>query len=100
MIHLGSLLKLSLSQVLHETQARDTSAKDGTNTSVVKLKEDGILEQNKPSSPFCKLYQMFKQEPDSKTPKKAPGTPASRLCTKKPISTDKVDWVSVISTPK
>uniref|UniRef100_A0A4W5R484 Marker of proliferation Ki-67 n=1 Tax=Hucho hucho TaxID=62062 RepID=A0A4W5R484_9TELE len=87
-------------QVLHETQARDTSAKDGTNTSVVKLKEDGIVEQNKPSSPFCELYQMFKQEPASKTPKKAPGTPASRLCPQKPISTNKVDRVSVISTPK
>ncbi|XP_041734234.1 titin isoform X2 [Coregonus clupeaformis] len=87
-------------QVLHETQARDTSAKDGTNTSDVKPKEDGSLEQNKPSSPFCELYQMFKQDLDSKTPKKAPGTPASRLCPQNPISTKKVDGASVISTPK
>ncbi|XP_041714339.1 proliferation marker protein Ki-67 isoform X2 [Coregonus clupeaformis] len=87
-------------QVLHETQARDTRAKDGTNTSVVQLQEDGILEQNKPSSSFCELYQMFKQDLDSKTPKKAPGTPASRLCPQKPIPTNKVDGVSVISTPK
>ncbi|CAB1337911.1 unnamed protein product [Coregonus sp. 'balchen'] len=86
-------------QVLHETQARDTRAKDGTNTSVVQLQEDGILEQNKPSS-SCELYQMFKQDLDSKTPKKAPGTPASRLCPQKPIPTNKVDGVSVISTPK
>nr|XP_029485204.1 proliferation marker protein Ki-67-like isoform X5 [Oncorhynchus nerka] len=87
-------------QVLHETQARDTSAKDGTNTSDVKPKEDGSLDQNKPSSPFCELYQMFKQDLDSKTPKKALGTPASRLCPQKPISTRKVDGASVISTPK
>nr|XP_046224924.1 proliferation marker protein Ki-67 isoform X2 [Oncorhynchus gorbuscha] len=87
-------------QVLHETQARDTSAKDGTNTSDVKPREDGSLEQNKPSSPFCELYQMFKQDLDSKTPKKALGTPASRLCPQKPISTRKVDGASVISTPK
>ncbi|XP_064780009.1 LOW QUALITY PROTEIN: proliferation marker protein Ki-67 [Oncorhynchus masou masou] len=87
-------------QVLHETQARDTSAKDGTNTSDVKPKEDGSLEQNKPSSPFCELYQMFKQDLDSKTPKKALGTPASKLCPQKPISTRKVDGASVISTPK
>ncbi|XP_020309242.1 proliferation marker protein Ki-67 isoform X3 [Oncorhynchus kisutch] len=87
-------------QVLHETQARDTSAKDGTNTSDVKPKEDGSLEQNKPSSPFCELYQMFKQDLDSKTPKKALGTPASRLCPQNPISTRKVDGASVISTPK
>uniref|UniRef100_A0A4W5Q1D0 Marker of proliferation Ki-67 n=1 Tax=Hucho hucho TaxID=62062 RepID=A0A4W5Q1D0_9TELE len=86
-------------QVLHETQARDTSAKDGTNTSDVKPK-DGSIEQNKPSSPFCELYQMFKQDLDSKTPKKALGTPASRLCPQNPISTRKVDGVSVISTPK
>lgn len=96
---LESLLKLSLSQVLHETQARDTSAKDGTNTSDVKPKEDG-LGQNKPSSPFCELYQKFKQDLDSKTPKKALGTPASRLCPQNPISTRKVDGASVISTPK
>uniref|UniRef100_A0A8K9WV29 Marker of proliferation Ki-67 n=1 Tax=Oncorhynchus mykiss TaxID=8022 RepID=A0A8K9WV29_ONCMY len=87
------------STVLHETQARDTSAKDGTNTSDVKPKEDG-LGQNKPSSPFCELYQMFKQDLDSKTPKKALGTPASRLCPQNPISTRKVDGASVISTPK
>ncbi|XP_042161285.1 proliferation marker protein Ki-67 isoform X6 [Oncorhynchus tshawytscha] len=87
-------------QVLHETQARDTSAKDGTKTADVKPKEDGSLEQNKPSSPFCELYQMFKQDLDSKTPKKALGTPASRLCPQNPISTRKVDGASVISTPK
>ncbi|XP_045558472.1 proliferation marker protein Ki-67 isoform X4 [Salmo salar] len=86
-------------QVLHETQARDTSAKDGTNTSDVKPKEDGSLEQNKPISPFCELYQMFKQDLDSKTPKKALGTPASRLCPQNLISTRKVDGVSVNSTP-
>ncbi|XP_029564636.1 proliferation marker protein Ki-67 isoform X4 [Salmo trutta] len=86
-------------QVLHETQARDTSAKDGTNTSDVKPKEDGSLEQNKPSSPFCELYQMFKQDLDSKTPKKALGTPASRLCPQNLISTRKVDGGSVNSTP-
>ncbi|XP_055780458.1 proliferation marker protein Ki-67 isoform X2 [Salvelinus fontinalis] len=87
-------------QVLHETQARDTSAKDGNNTSDVKPKEDGSLEQNKPSSPFCELYQMFKQDLDSKTPKKTLETPASRLCPQNPISTRKVDGASVISTPK
>ncbi|XP_052345346.1 proliferation marker protein Ki-67 isoform X3 [Oncorhynchus keta] len=96
----SSVSKSETPQVLHETQARDTSAKDGTNTSDVKPKEDGSLEQNKPSSPFCELYQMFKQDLDSKTPKKALGTPASRLCPQKPISTRKVDGASVISTPK
>ncbi|KAM9558502.1 proliferation marker protein Ki-67 isoform 2-T3 [Salvelinus alpinus] len=95
-----SASKSETPQVLHETQARDTSAKDGNNTSDVKPKEDGSLEQNKPSSPFCELYQMFKQDLDSKTPKKALGTPASRLCPQNPISTRKVDGVSVISTPK
>uniref|UniRef100_A0A3P8ZWP0 FHA domain-containing protein n=1 Tax=Esox lucius TaxID=8010 RepID=A0A3P8ZWP0_ESOLU len=86
-------------QILHETQARDTSTKDGTK-SEIKPKGEGILEQKNQNSPFGELYEMFKQDLDSKTPKKAPEPYASRLYSTKLHSPNKVNGVSVISTPK
>ncbi|XP_062330703.1 proliferation marker protein Ki-67 isoform X1 [Osmerus eperlanus] len=82
----------------------DFCLKDGTNivklqqsdkSSVVEPKEDGRLDQNNTSSPFCELYEMGKQSLDSKTQRMTsenqPQTPASRFCTAKPVSPSKVE---------